>query len=320
MSEQKPKALVVLSGGQDSTTCLAFAVREFGANNVRALTIDYGQRHNREIRAALDVALLFGIPTPEVLELGRNILLGTSPLNNPAEKLETYESFQQMETIIGERVEKTFVPMRNALFLTIAANRAVVLGCETIYTGVCQADNANYPDCRKVFVSAQQHAINQALGFDDLDPDPGIDSKAIRIETPLMFLSKAQSIQALVTHSPVDFARLAWTHTAYDGNYPPVGKDHASVLRAQGFVEADWPDPLVVRAHMEGHMALPDTPNYQHAAKLTALRALIESEAERLVALRSQQLAHWPEDEAASEHYATGQKWPGSDVDKKEGA
>lgn len=312
---EETKALVVLSGGQDSTTCLAFAVAEHGAKNVRALTIDYGQRHRRELDAAIDVARLFGIQTPEVLILGRDILAGTSPLNNPAEVLEQYESFQQMEAVIGDRVEKTFVPMRNALFLTLAANRAVCMGAQFIYTGVCQADNANYPDCRKVFVSAQQHAINQALGFDDIDPPPAAKGKVIQIVTPLMFMTKAQSIMSLIARcSPTAFARLAWTHTAYDGQYPPLGKDHATVLRAQGFIEAGWPDPLVVRANMEGLMPLPNTPNYQNGEVLVALRAIIESESDRLRALREQAAAHWPEDEGAAESYATGQQWPGKEA------
>ena len=279
---KKPQALVVLSGGQDSTTCLALAVREYGADNVAALTIDYGQRHRRELDAAVNVARLFGIRPPEVLVLGSNILHGTSPLTDKTAVLEQYESFEQMDKIIGNRVEKTFVPMRNALFLTLAANRAICLGAESIYTGVCQADNANYPDCRRVFITAQQHAINQALGLDDSDPDPADTSNMLRIITPLMFMTKAQSIRHLIdTCGPVAFARLAWSHTAYDGQYPPVGRDHATVLRAQGFLEAGWPDPLIVRAHMEGLMELPDTPNYQDSQVLIALRTIIEDEGRR---------------------------------------
>lgn len=282
----KPRALVVLSGGQDSTTCLALAVREYGAENVVALTIDYGQRHRRELDAAVNVARLFGIRAPEVLVLGSEILHGTSPLTDKSAELEQYESFEQMDKIIGNRVEKTFVPMRNALFLTLAANRAVCLGAEVIYTGVCQADNANYPDCRRVFITAQQHAINQALGFDDSDPTPDARGRMLHIVTPLMFLTKAQSIRHLIDAcGPVAFARLAWSHTAYDGQYPPLGRDHATVLRAQGFLEAGWPDPLIVRAHMEGLMALPDTPNYQDSDIMIALRALIEDEASRLSAM-----------------------------------
>lgn len=279
------KALVVLSGGQDSTTCLALAVKAFGAENVHAITFDYGQRHSREIQAAQDVAHLFGIKPPETIVLGPQILAGTSPLTNHKAELEQYKDYESMDAIIGDRVEKTFVPMRNALFLTIAANRAVVLGCQTIYTGVCQADNANYPDCRKVFISAQQHAINQALGYDDIDPhEESWYDNAIRIATPLMFLSKARSIRYLIERcGPQAFAKLAWSHTAYDGQYPPMGHDHATLLRAQGFLEAGWPDPLVLRAVFEGLMELPVTPNYADIAGTNnALSVLIDEDRDKL--------------------------------------
>lgn len=276
------KALVVLSGGQDSTTCLALAVKHCGAENVRALTIDYGQRHRRELDAAVAVAKYFGIEPPEVLPLGSNILAGTSPLTDPTQVLEQYESYEQMDAIIGDRVEKTFVPMRNALFLTIAANRAVCQGINFIYTGVCQADNANYPDCRRVFIRAQQHAINQALGFDDSDPSPDAKGRMLHIVTPLMFMTKAQSIKHLVdVCGPEAFVALAWSHTAYDGQFPPLGHDHATVLRAQGFLESGWPDPLVVRANMLGLMALPDTPNYKDDSMLAALQSLIRHHGQR---------------------------------------
>lgn len=291
------KALVVLSGGQDSTTCLALAVAEHGAENVQAITFDYGQRHSRELAAAVQVAALFGIAPPEILVLHGGVLKGTSPLTDRTQQLEQYSSYEEMDAIIGDRVEKTFVPMRNALFLTIAANRAAVLGAGLIYTGVCQADNANYPDCRKVFVSAQQHAINQALGYDD--SDPGVDDHILRIMTPLMFLTKAQSIHYLLERcGPTAYARLAWTHTAYDGQYPPIGADHATVLRAQGFVEAGMPDPLIVRAHMEGRMELPDTPNYKDPTTLSSLRTLIRAERDRMVgqAQPGSSLWSWAED------------------------
>lgn len=262
----KIKALVVLSGGQDSTTCLALAVKMYGPEAVRAITFDYGQRHAREIKAAKDVAFLLDVEQPEVIKLGDGILQGTSPLTNKAETLEQYENFEQMDQIIGTRVEKTFVPMRNALFLTIAANRAVVMGADQIWTGVCQADNANYPDCREWFISAQERAISEALG-----------SGSIRLITPLMFTNKADSIRMLKDRcGPSGYGLLAFSHTAYDGQYPPVGHDHATILRAEGFRQAHYPDPLVIRAHAEGLMPLPETENYAdvsvNAAALEAVR------------------------------------------------
>lgn len=247
------KAIVVLSGGQDSTTCLMMACMKHG-RDVHAVSFDYGQRHAIELQAAANVAKLLQV-SHEIIPLGAGILQGTSPLTDSKQPLEQYESAEQMEAIIGDRVEKTFVPMRNALFLTIAANRAVVHGATHIYTGVCEADNANYPDCREVFVSHQEGTINEALGYSIED------QRNIVIETPLMFMSKAQSIEALDRLRGLPL--LAFTHTAYDGQYPPVGNDHATLLRAQGFEKAGVPDPLVVRAHIEGCMQLPETDNYQ---------------------------------------------------------
>ena len=243
------KALVVLSGGQDSTTCLYVAKDIYQPHEIGAITFDYNQRHRLEIEAARTIAAIAGIKNHEIIKIGP-ILEGTSPLTDAAQPLETYDNYQEMDKIIGDRIEKTFVPMRNALFLTIAANRAAVLGCNALYTGVCEQDNANYPDCRQEFIWAQQDTINTALGRDDF-----------RIITPLIRKSKADSIK-LAMSLPGCMAALAYSHTAYDGIYPPTSKDHASTLRAQGFLEANVPDPLVVRAHNEGLMELPETANY----------------------------------------------------------
>ena len=245
----KTKALVVLSGGQDSTTCLFWAKQTFDV--VHAVTFDYNQRHRREIQAAERVATMARIAGHEIVTLGP-ILKGRSPLTNSDEKLETYTDYQSMDKIIGDRVELTFVPMRNALFLTIAANRAIVLDCHNLVTGVCQQDNANYPDCRAEFIDAQEQTINKALGL----------VRDFQIHTPLMNMSKAESI-GLAQSLLGCMEALAYSHTAYDGGYPPTSKDHASTLRAQGFLEAGAPDPLVVRAFREGLMKLPTTPNYR---------------------------------------------------------
>lgn len=252
-------AMVVFSGGQDSTTCLGWALSHY--KRVCAVSFDYGQKHKIELEAATQVIAFFekklGRSVPhEIIRLGPEVFAGTSPLTNSSEQLETYEDHNQMEAVIGDRVEKTFVPMRNAVFLMLAANRAVVSGCANLVTGVCQADNANYPDCRASFVNAAQLTIQEALGIEEFF-----------IDTPLMNLSKSASIN-LARDLPWTYEALAYSHTAYDGKYPPIGKDHASVLRAHGFEEAGVPDPLVVRAWREGLMELPETANYESAAPL----------------------------------------------------
>lgn len=243
------KALVVLSGGQDSTTCLFWAKKEF--DEVHAVTFEYGQRHSIEVVAAQRVALLAQVASHRLVEVGP-ILLGTSPLTDHGQELEQYKDATHMATVIGDRVEKTFVPMRNALFLTLAANMASALGIDSIVTGVCQEDNANYPDCTMLFIEKFEYMMNQALGSND--------HTWITIHTPLMDLTKARSVDLAIKVGA--YWPLAWSHTAYDGQYPPVGHDHATLLRAQGFEGAGKADPLVLRAHYEGKMPLPDTANY----------------------------------------------------------
>lgn len=247
----KSKVLCVLSGGQDSVTCLYWAKEHF--DEVHAITFDYGQRHSIEIAAAELIAGMAGVASYELVKLP-NCLISSSPLTSDNE-LEKYEDAKQMEAVIGSRRELTFVPMRNALFLTIAANRAEALGIPNIVTGVCQMDNANYDDCRASFISATVEYINYALGHDHRGTQP------IRIHTPLMMLTKADTVR-LAWRMPECWKALAYSHTSYDGKYPPTDPNHSNLLRAEGFEMAQLPDPLVVRAWSEGLMDLPATSNY----------------------------------------------------------
>lgn len=249
------RAIVVLSGGQDSTTCLFWAKQYY--DEVHAVTFDYGQRHAIELEAAVRVAEMAGVRTHEIIEVP-NCLVSASPLTSATE-LEQYTSPEQMETVIGSRRETTFVPMRNALFLTIAANRAEEAGITDIITGVCQMDNANYDDCREVFIRATEQYINTALGHDHRGTAP------IHIVTPLLFLSKAETV-LLGASLPGCWSALGYSHTSYDGKYPPTDNNHANVLRADGFAKAGLPDPLVVRAWREGLMTMPLTENYSPEA------------------------------------------------------
>lgn len=242
------KALVILSGGQDSTTCLFWAKQNY--SEIAAITFDYGQRHKREIEAAKKVASLAGVINHEIVAVP-NILKSASPLTS-SNPLEQYKDAEEMGRIIGDRVELTFVPMRNILFFTIGANRAIASNCRTLVTGICQEDNANYPDCTDIFRASLENSFNESLGF---------PLQSLRIDAPLMYKSKAQSID-LALSLPGCYAALAYSHTSYDGQYPPVGHDHATLLRAKGFEEAGVPDPLVLRANIEGLMELPMTDNY----------------------------------------------------------
>lgn len=228
------KALVVLSGGQDSTTCLFWAKQYF--DEVHAITFDYGQRHRLELDAAQTVARQAQVVSHYTVGIP-GLLKSTSPLVNSGAKLETYTDFKSMDKTIGNRVELTFVPMRNALFLNIAANYAISMGIRTLVTGVCEADNANYPDCRKAFIDAQMLTINMALGINDFV-----------IETPLIHMSKRESIR-LAMSLPGCTDALAFSHTCYSGQFPPCGKCHSCVLRAHGFEEAGVIDPLLIRAN-----------------------------------------------------------------------
>lgn len=249
------KALVVFSGGQDSTTCLYWAKSNF--EEVMALGFDYGQKHIREVHAAETVARMAGVKYARINAAG--LLGGRSPLTNPSEELETYESAAQMSSVIGDRVELTFVPMRNAFFMTVAANYALVNGCDAIVTGICEEDGNNYPDTRASFLAALQTYTDEALG-----------GRFVTYHAPLIDMDKPKTV-AMAMLLPGCYDALAYTHTAYSGEYPPVTQDHATVLRADGFLRAGVPDPLIARAAYEGIAAMPDTSNYDVARELSSI-------------------------------------------------
>ena len=260
------KALVILSGGQDSTTTLFWAKQRFA--EVHAITFDYGQRHSIEIEAAKKVAELAGVASHEIVSLP-GILKSTSPLTSDNE-LERYADAKQMEEVIGNRVELTFVPMRNTFFFVVAMNRAVALGCRNLVTGICQEDNANYPDCTEAFRSAFEDMANTSLGIT-------ATTEEFQILATLMYLSKAETVH-MATQLPGCWQALSFSHTSYDGKYPPTDKNHSNVLRADGFEKAGLPDPLVVRAFRDGLMDLPATPNYESDLVLQTARILGEGD------------------------------------------
>lgn len=236
------KAIVVLSGGQDSTTCLFWAKKHY--DEIHAITFDYGQRHRIEIDSSIKVAQLAGVDSHEIIKVP-DCLKSSSPLTSTND-LETYNNSKQMNGIIGNRREITFVAMRNALFLTIAANRAEALGADNIVTGICQMDTANYDDCRNTFLIATELYINTALGNDHRG------TPWINLIAPLMFLTKSETVTLAKSLEGCWYA-LAYSHTCYAGHYPPCGICHSCILRQSGFEKAQETDPLIMRSANESN-------------------------------------------------------------------
>lgn len=272
MKHNPKKAMVVLSGGQDSTTCLYWAIQQ--GYDVHTVTFDYRQKHRRELESAMVVASMAGVEhtNVELVQLGAHILDGTSPLVNRSARLEQYKDHQSLPG----GLEKTFVPMRNQLFLTVAANRAYCVGANVVITGVCEEDYGGYPDCRRMFIDAIERA--SSLGTFTNEPET---LPALQIKTPLMHLTKAATVR-LACELPGCYRAVGFSHTAYDGQYPPTGKDHASLLRAKGFEEAGIPDPLVLRAIQEGHMDWPDAPNYKSSKIMDLCQDALEGRRETI--------------------------------------
>lgn len=225
----KTKGLVILSGGQDSTTCAAIAKNSF--DEVHAITFNYGQRHVTEIESAIKIAEYLKLDSHEIIDLGQGILKGSSPLvsNNPVGQ---YESVAELPT----GTEPTFVYGRNILFLTIAANRAACLGINDLLIGVCEADFAGYHDCRMVFIDSMQESLGEGVFG---------DKKAFRIHTPLMHSTKAESVNLAAQLLGDDFNPLfELTHTCYNGVKGGCGHCHACLIRDRGFKEAGIIDPI----------------------------------------------------------------------------
>ena len=219
------KALVVLSGGQDSTTCLYWALSRFQREHVETLTFDYGQRHRIEIDCASTIARLAGV-AHHTLPINTFSAIGGNALTSGTIAV-------QDSSPDSSALPNTFVPGRNLIFLTFAAALAYTRGISHLVTGVAQTDYSGYPDCRLETLSALEKAIN--LGMES----------SITIHAPLMFKSKKETVLMARDLGALD--ALAYSHTCYNGLQPPCGTCPACRLRAKGFDEAGIPDPLLKR-------------------------------------------------------------------------
>jgi len=226
MNPKTQKALVVLSGGQDSTTCLYWALQRFGRGNVSAVTFDYGQRHRIELDCARKIAALAGVPQT-VLPIDTFAAIGGNALTDAA------IAPQQGGNADESTLPNTFVPGRNLIFLTFAAALAYTRGEAHIVTGVAQTDYSGYPDCRENTLKALELAIR--LGMD----------APLTLHAPLMYMSKAETVRLAQEVGAME--ALAWSHTCYNGAVPPCGECDSCRLRARGFAEAGVADPLVER-------------------------------------------------------------------------
>lgn len=227
MSNQ-PRAVVLLSGGLDSTTVLALAAAE--GRELYALSFGYGQRHAVELDCARRQAARLGARAHEVVDLahvGRLVAAATSLV--AASDLPVPKDSQQG----ASEIPSTYVPARNTLFLAYALGWAEALDAREIWLGVNALDYSGYPDCRPEFVAAFQQLA-------DLATRTGVEGRPISLRTPLLHMTKAQIVRA--GHDlAVDYAD---TISCYDPQGTlACGRCDSCSLRRQGFVQAELPDP-----------------------------------------------------------------------------
>ena len=231
MNDTPSKAVVLLSGGLDSTTVAAIALdRGF---EVYALSFSYGQRHTAELEAAKVIAAQLQLERHVVIDIDLRLFGGSALTDDIAvPKGRALDSMEQ-------EIPVTYVPARNTIFLSYALAWAEVLGAEHIFIGVNAVDYSGYPDCRPSFIEAYTRMANLATRA-------GVEGETpLSIETPLLDMSKAEIIRA-GTALGVDYAQ---TNSCYDPleNGAPCGACDACLLRAHGFQEAGLSDPLVER-------------------------------------------------------------------------
>jgi 7-cyano-7-deazaguanine synthase len=219
--------LVILSGGLDSTVCMALAARDTGG--VLALTFDYGQRHRVEIDRAALVAAHYGAEHLVVkLDASR---WGGSALTDPTIEIPEAEAEPGAS---ADAIPVTYVPARNLVFLAVAMGVSEARGADVVYLGVNALDYSGYPDCRPEFVRAFEAAAALAL-------KRGVEGNPVEVRTPLIALAKADIVRLGVSLG----APFHLTWSCYRGDDRPCGRCDACALRAKGFAEAGVPDPAM---------------------------------------------------------------------------
>lgn len=219
------KAIVLLSGGLDSTTALYLA-KDQGFDELYALTFEYGQKHGKELQCAGTVARTAGVKEHRVVKLLLNQWNGCA-LTDPALEIEDGKLSRQ-------DIPATYVPARNMVFLSVAASWADALEITDIFIGVSEVDYSGYVDCRNEFIRSMEATVNLGTVL-------GAEKKRhITLHAPFMNLSKADEIR-LGVRLGVDYAQ---TWSCYRGGQHPCGRCDSCLLRAKAFKEAGIEDPL----------------------------------------------------------------------------
>lgn len=224
-------ALVLTSGGVDSTTALALAIEKYGSDHVIALSISYGQKHTKELEAAKAVAAHYGVEQ-RFLDLALIFKdSNCSLLEGSTEEIPEASYAEQIAETHGETPVSTYVPFRNGLFLSAAASIALSNDCEVIYYGAHADDAAGfaYPDCSPIFNNAMNTAIYEGSGHQ------------LRIEAPFVNQTKAD-IVATGLKLDVPYA-LTWS--CYEGGDHPCGKCGTCIDRAAAFAANGVADPAL---------------------------------------------------------------------------
>jgi 7-cyano-7-deazaguanine synthase len=220
----RPKAVLCLSGGMDSCVCAALAARDF---DTYAIHFSYGQRTEaRELRSAQEIASLIGLSELMHLKVDLFRRIGGSALTDASMAV---PDAPEDEGSIGDEVPVTYVPFRNAHFLSAAVSWAEVLGAETVFIGAVEQDSSGYPDCRPAYYEAFNQLI--ALGTKD---------GRIRVETPLIHLRKSEIVQ-LGVELGAPF-HVSWS--CYSGETEACGRCESCTLRLRAFREVDRVDPI----------------------------------------------------------------------------
>ena len=225
------KALVLSSGGVDSTTALALAVSRYGKDNVIALSVSYGQKHDKEIQAAKAVSAFYGVEQL-FLDLSKIFQYSNcSLLQQSTEEIPEESYAKQIEKTEGEKPVSTYVPFRNGLFLSSAASIALSKDCRVILYGAHADDSAGfaYPDCSPVFNDAMNQAIFEGSGHQ------------LKVEAPFVNMTKAEVVKmGLELNAPYE---LTWS--CYEGKDVPCGKCGTCIDRAAAFAANGVSDPAI---------------------------------------------------------------------------